>query len=433
MTEASIGIAGLDSIRIYNQARLGVAGVNTFPLAERAHLGISSQMSSWTREHVVGKLTKDAHVGIAGNFSTTLRRGVEGILRQETERHTRPEGDYRVVDQMRTWQRCLYMLCFDYLICTDRVLGYRWREGFEDVFSPQKRIMPLALDNSAYRRWVYDKRKAQGKPSDYPGWATHEEAFWAACELTQPDLIFGWDVVGDIQASVEGYKRFRSVYGDKVIPVWQAPEVWDPAKDLRIPGAHSLKPEERAVIANANAARHDPVLRWMCGQSKIVAIGGMVHGPLPPGVRHQYIAELCRCFPDNHFWALGMARDTVVNGLGQLELLDRVWLDGSWWIHDARNDRLPYVDDGLIRCVDLGAKSADARKKRGIKGMTAFSFFTLSELMVAHLRCLHAGYLGRIQFPRPLPLPIDTRDLDQMKEIKQLMLWDVLPPTGTEG
>lgn len=433
MTDASLGIAGLDSIRIYNQARLGVAGVNTRPLADAAHLGIASQMSSWTRQNVVGKISKDAHLGIAGNFSTTLRHGVAEMLHQETERHARPEGNYRVVDQMRTWDRTIYTLCHHYLICTDPVLGYRWREGFRDLFGPENRIMPLALDNAAYPRWVYQQRKAQGRPYDLPEWAMREEAFWAACELTQPDLIFGWDEIGDVQASVEGYKRFRSVYGDRVIPVWQAPAMWDPTKDLRIPGSQSLKPDERAVIANANwAARHDPVLRWMCEQAKIVGIGGMVRGPLPPGVRHLYIAELARCFPDNQFWALGMARDTVVNGLGQLGLLDRIWLDGSWWIHNARNDRLPYVEDGLIRNLDLGAKSAEARK-RGAKGMSAYSFATLSELMVMHLRCLKAGYQGQIQFPKPLPLPIDPRDLDQMKEIKQLMLWDVLPETGTEG
>jgi len=103
----------------------------------------------------------------------------------------------------------------------------------------------------------------------------------------------------------------------------------------------------------------------------VVAIGGLVRGPCPRAGRHLYLAELVRTFPDTHFWALGQASAMVVNGLGQLGLLDRISTDGSWWIHHARTEQFAVVQNGLLNSVRLTHTGAS-------------SFFTLVELMAAN-------------------------------------------------
>src|SRR5712691_1823664 len=43
----------------------------------------------------------------------------------------------------------------------------------------------------------------------------------------------------------------------------------------------------------------------------------------------------------------------VINGLGQLGLLDRISTDGSWWIHHARTEQFAVVQDGLLKSLRL--------------------------------------------------------------------------------
>jgi hypothetical protein len=129
---------------------------------------------------------------------------------------------------------------------------------------------------------------------------------------------------------------------------------------------------------------------------------------------------LCALFPDVHFWLLGQANFAVVNGLGMLGLLDRVWSDGSWWILDSTAERFAIVEDGLITMHSL---ESDYRKQ---------SFFTLVEMMAANLRSLLAAYQGLWAWPPPEPLPLDLLDIAQARELKarfqaaqlELGLWE---------
>jgi hypothetical protein len=120
-------------------------------------------------------------------------------------------------------------------------------------------------------------------------------------------------------------------------------------------------------------------------------------------VRHYYIAELCRQYPDHQFWALGQANFKVVNGLGSMGLLNRVSCDGSWWILDAACERFAVVMDGRI-CM------------HSLEGI-AQSLFTITECMAANLRSLLAAYDGLWDWPPPDPLPLDQHDPDQAQEL----------------
>jgi hypothetical protein len=111
-------------------------------------------------------------------------------------------------------------------------------------------------------------------------------------------------------------------------------------------------------------------------------------------------------FPNTHFWALGQASATVVNGLGQLGLLDRVSVDGSWWIHNARTEQFAVVQDGLVKSLRLTHTGAR-------------SFFTLLEMMAANLRSLLSAYAGLWTFPAPAAVPTDVRDSDVRLELRR--------------
>jgi hypothetical protein len=123
-------------------------------------------------------------------------------------------------------------------------------------------------------------------------------------------------------------------------------------------------------------------------------------------MRHLYLAELVRAFPDTHFWALGQASAMVINGLGQLGLLDRVSTDGSWWIHHARTEQFAIVQDGLIKSIRLTHTGAS-------------SFFTLVELMAANLRSLLSAYAGLWTFPAPAEIPTDLFDPEVRLELRR--------------
>ena len=96
----------------------------------------------------------------------------------------------------------------------------------------------------------------------------------------------------------------------------------------------------------------------------------------------------------------------MVNGLGCAGLLDRVWLDGSWWLHDARAEVLAVLEDGLIKTIRLTRTGAR-------------SFFPLLELMSCNLRSLLAAYAGLWTFPGPARVPTDLEDLDARLELRR--------------
>jgi hypothetical protein len=138
----------------------------------------------------------------------------------------------------------------------------------------------------------------------------------------------------------------------------------------------------------------------------MVAIGGLVHAPCRRAERHRYLAELARAFPDTHLWALGQSSAIVLNGLGQLGLLDRVSTDGAWWIHHSRTEQLAIVRGGLLRSLRLTHTGAE-------------TFFTLPELMAANLRALLAAYAGLWTFPAPAEVPSDLHDPEVRLELRR--------------
>jgi hypothetical protein len=96
----------------------------------------------------------------------------------------------------------------------------------------------------------------------------------------------------------------------------------------------------------------------------------------------------------------------VVNGLGQLGLLDRVSTDGTWWLHNARAEQLAVLQDGMIKSIRLTRTGAR-------------SFFTLAELMASNLRALLSAYAGLWTFPAPAEVPTDLRDEDARLELRR--------------
>lgn len=335
-------------------ASVGIAGVNTRPL------------------HA-------ATVGIAGNWGSALRPHLERMASSSPATTGSRLGDRA---SRACWAHACYLLDYTYLACPDRDTGVlRYRSGFARLCAPETRKLPLYLDSAAYR-------EATGTA---PAWSSYRW-YCEALDLIRPDGAMARDVLGDQAASRLGYERLCSDgYGHLVIPVWQAHPAWDPAGD---------------AFANGRIAASDPTLRAYADRAPVVAIGGLVQGPCPRAARHLYLAELVRAFPDTHFWALGQSSAMVVNGLGQLGLLDRVSTDGSWWIHHARTEQFAVLQDGLLKSLRLTHTGAA-------------SFFTLLELMAANLRSLLSAYAGLWTFPAPAEVPTDLRDPDVRFELRR--------------
>ncbi|HZS01207.1 MAG TPA: hypothetical protein VFE37_20985, partial [Chloroflexota bacterium] len=128
-------------------------------------------------------------------------------------------------------------------------------------------------------------------------------------------------------------------------------------------------------------------------------------------------------FPDTRFWALGQANPVVVNGLGCAGLLDRVWVDGSWWIHDARAEVLAVLEGGLLKTIRLTRTGAR-------------SFFPLLDLMSCNLRALLSAYAGLWTFPGPPQVPTDLEDLDARLELRRRLAplqLDLFAPAEPRG
>lgn len=290
----------------------------------------------------------------------------------------------RLGDQaaLHAWKKACYLLDYTYAACRDRTTGrMRYRPGFRELCAPETRRLPLYLDSAAYREFT----------GGAPGWSSYE-TYREAIELLRPDGAMAKDIVGDQHASCAGYERLcADGYADLTIPVWQVMPAW----------VHGLSAE-----ANARLATRDPVLRWYCGRARLVAIGGLNQSPCPRAERHRYIEVLCRTFGENQFWALGQANPVVVNGLGCAGLLDRVWVDGSWWLHDAHAEVLAVLEDGLIETIRLTRTGAR-------------SFFPLLDLMSCNLRSLLSAYAGLWTFLGPPRVPTDLDDLDARLELRR--------------
>jgi hypothetical protein len=328
--------------------------------------------------------TPSARVGIAGVNTRPLHAATLRISGDPDGSDQQPgtTAGARLGDRAAAacWAHAAYLLDYTYLACPDRSTKcLRWRAGFAGLYGPRARSLPVYLDSAAYRT-------AAGTA---PPWTSYTR-YCQTLELVRPDGAMAPDVLDDQHASRAAYERLRSDgFGELVIPVWQARPAWDATLD---------------AAANGRLATHDPILRTYADQTPMVAIGGLVHGPCPRAERHRYLAELVRAFPDTHVWALGQSSAMVLNGLGQLGLLDRVSTDGSWWIHHSRTEQLAIVQGGLLRSLRLTHTGAE-------------TFLTLPELMAANLRALLAAYAGLWTFPPPAEVPNDLRDPEARSEL----------------
>ena len=97
-------------------------------------------------------------------------------------------------------------------------------------------------------------------------------------------------------------------------------------------------------------------------------------------MRHLFLGALVAQFPDVRFWALGQANAPIVNGLGWLDLLPTVWVDGAWWLADALAERTATIEQGLITMLNIGSGKTMSGAYR------VESFFTTEEMMAANLR-----------------------------------------------
>jgi hypothetical protein len=169
------------------------------------------------------------------------------------------------------------------------------------------------------------------------------------------------------------------------------------------------------AIGNAVQLAADPDFRALLARfNGRMMIGGLVSGPCHRLTRHLYVATLCHLFPAATFWLLGQASYPVLNGLGLLGLLDRVVTDGTAYLQDASNERISYVEEGLITIQSLEQTKAQKAKRRPRREF----FFTFEELMAGALRSMLAAYAGLIAWPQ-LPGPIDLGDFEQLLRLKQ--------------
>jgi len=336
------------------QPHLGIAGVNTRPLAAAA-------------------------LGIAGHWGSTLRPHVAELLRAPRALAPRRLGDIVAREGHR---RACFLLDYTFVACPERrTKRMRYRSGREGLLTPTTRPLPLYLDSGAYRL-------ARGTTER---WASYQR-YCEAIDLMQPTGAMAYDVVGDQEASRAGYERMlRDGYADVVIPVWQAGPSWVRG----FPAA-----------TNGAIAARDPLLRAYCDRAPLVAIGGLAMGPCPRTQRAAYLGQLYRAFPQAHFWALGQASASVLDQLHSAGMLDRIWCDGTWWVHSACTEVLAYVENGHLRVLDLSKKNAHLP-------------LTLVELMKCNLHALLAAYMGLSTFPAPSPVPLAVEDPEACAELKR--------------
>jgi len=370
---SGLGIGGLDHLGKV-RAAVGIAGLNDQSVTRAAHAGVAGYLSSKVRQRLPRMLTPRGD---------TQRSGLGDRAAEIAYAHG------------------VYFVDFSYLACTTGTGNgtephLRWRSGRAEVFGPGRRVMPLYLDAGAYRLYT----------GHAPRWVSRE-TYLAAIDLLGPEGFAAFDVIGDQAVTQTNFDWMCAAgYGPErgCFPVWQVRESYDHHATMAGVNWRAVPDEARCAVANARLAARDPVLRYYAARSSLIGLGGMVRGPIPRDVRHWYIAELARLFPDHHFWALGQANYKVVNGLGSLGLLDRISLDGTWWLLDAACDRFGVVKDGQIVMLSLEG--------------WAQSLFTIEELMAANLRCILGAYAGLWQFP-PMPLLPNLRDPEAVQELQQ--------------
>lgn len=443
-----VGIAGLDANLRARQARtgldlpeddtaaFGVSGLNclqTIGAGQRAYFGVSGldQTAKCAAAGVNTRQTHYASLGVAGNQAPDHRQEllVAGALRQrDAELAAVSKKSTRLGDRAarEAWSKGVWFADYTYVVRrgADAPGGLAWRQGREQAFGRDQRELPLYLDSSGYRREISHTA---------PGWAHVFDTYPAAIQLVDPDGYAWYDYPGDRAQTLDYGRQLMALFPDDVANGRQWPVFsirWTWRDDAHLAAAHlpgwisselarlipltrtqrPIKTETRErwarlAIANALLTAADPDFRWMVDTFGRVMLGGMVGSGCPRMARHLYLATLYHAFPGAQLWGLGQASATVVNGLGMLGLLDRVWVDGTWWILDATADRFAVVENGLITMISFEG--------------WAYSLFTLIEAMAANLRSLLAAYAGLWSWPPPEPLPLDLLNPDQAADMKR--------------
>lgn len=458
--EARIGIAGLDeNLRLEQahralgrdghgprdghdgedpQAAFGVGGLNCHQViaaGESARFGVSG-LDRPAKCAVAGVNTRqiqEASLGVAGNTGRRTRQGLAdtaALRRRDAELAAISAGSNRLGDRAarESWQHGVWFADYTYVVkggspasCPP---GVAWRHGRQSVFGREHRELPLYLDSAGYRRLI---------TGTAPAWSHRFDTYPAAIEIVDPDGYAWYDDPRDRVRTLADGRRLMSIFPADVAsgrqwPVFSARWTWrDDAHLLAgaLPGWASaelanliplsrtqrrfkrdtLEKWARLAIANALLAAGDPDFHWMIDTFGRVMLGGLVGSRCPRMARHLYLATLYHACPGVQFWGLGQASACVVNGLGMLGLLDRVWVDGTWWLLDATADRFAVVENGLITMISFEG--------------WAYSLFTLVEAMAANLRSLLAAYAGLWSWPPPEPLPLDLLDPDQAADMKR--------------
>lgn len=360
------------------KARVGVAGVDTRPLL---HL---------------------ARVGVAGNWSPGM---MQQVLREVRALDRKRLGD-RVAQE--GWKHGVLFLDYTYTVVPNGSRSVRWRPVYAGGWGPEERPINLFYDCGSYRIWT-------GKS---PRWNTRER-YCQAIAFARPDGYMSFDVYGDAQRSFDNY-QWMLAQGYEPYPVYHFHHLWDPRAEVPLHRSWGrVSDAEGVAIANARRVLKDPILRYMANRSSIVAIGGMVQGPVPREARGAFLAEVQRNL-GVQLWALGQASGPVLNRLARYGVLDDIWTDGTTWLHHARTGQFYVVADGELKNVKLTG--------------SAMSLFTLSEMAAANIRAL-LGYYGRMwTWPEPAPLP-DFSDPDGLEELHrriepvQATLLPLLPRT----
>lgn len=420
---------------IFDNGRFGIAGLST-------HKNIDTGAFCVNRNGALGVAGVDQRLTIDVPQSVfsggDLQRYDDSL--KEIIRHSPRLGDRAVRE---AWRRGVWFSDYTYITTpyheTDNgghVLGggMRWRNGREKTFARENRALPLLLDSCGYRREI---------TGTAPRWAMEFDTYLEAIQLTDPDGYAAWDYPDDRQLTLDYLRRMEEAFPDdidngRLWPVFSLRWTWNDKAHLNfsrlpqwsgrdlaymIPINRTQREYKEATrdkwarqaLANALAMAADPDFRRICDRYGRVMIGGMVGGGCPRMARHILAAALCELLPGVQFWLLGQANFAVVNGLGMLGLLDRVWTDGTWWIKDAAAERFAFVEEGLITMHSFEApKGPNGRRVKRQQ-----TFFTLTEMMAANLRSLLSAYEGLWNWPPPEPLPLDLLDIDQANELRR--------------
>ena len=322
-----------------------------------------------------------ARMAVAGVNTRPLRHTVLNLANphpplHRTRHRARPAAHTRVANRLdahlTSRDACLF-LDWLYLCKHDRRTGaVTWKSGQEAAYHPAVRILPLCLDCGSYRRFI--SRKATT-----PAWALPAAAYYAAIELIRPEAYAAIDIPGDRWASRANLQEMLATFPhdandrlwpvfstrwvdrlDDAVPAHLLPPAWRTLKSLAtlIPqpaGQEHLTDAEaiaRKAIGKALALHANPEFRWLCERFGRVMIGALNKagndqpGEIDRPARHILAAMLAHLHPETHFWYLGQGSNVVLNGLGLCGLVgpgssQRVWLDGTWWLQDARAEKSP--------------------------------------------------------------------------------------------